>query len=661
MKKLLLLPILFLLSIGAYAQVPVIQWQKCLGGSLLEEGRTIVQTADSGFIVAGLTESNDGDVTFNNGGYDTWLAKLTPAGSITWQRSYGGSLSDNCNYIQQTSDGGYIFASSSKSNDGDATLNYGTFDFWVVKVNATGGIIWQKSYGGSGVDAPHCVKQTADGGYIVCGRTNSFSDDVVGNHGIDDFWVVRLSDTGRLLWAKCYGGTGDDDAGVVMEMPDGSFIVGGATASNDGDVSGNHGGDDYWVIRISDTGALIWQKCFGGTGKDVISDHSGGSGGMEFTSDSCIIVSGFSNSNDGDITGNHGDNDYWIVKMSLTGSLIWQKSYGGTGDDAATSIDRTDDGGYVIGGTTYSNNGDVTGNNGGYDYWVVKISDTGALQWQKCMGGTGASPGDVANGVLQVRGGGYIVAGFSNANDSDVSGNHGQFDYWVVKLNCAMPVVGPVSGPASVCVGSSIMLSDTSAGGVWGSITGKTTVSGGTVTGITSGTEVIAYTVSNTCGGSIATHAVTVNPLPVPVITATGAVLSTTMSYVTYQWLSGTTPIAGATNATYTATTSGTYRVIVTDANGCSDTSAVHSIVPAGLNSIQTANEITVLPNPTTGTITVTGVDNPAIKVYNTTGQLVNETHSGNISIADYPSGLYFVKVFNAQGVLLKLEKVVKH
>ncbi len=658
MKKLLLLPILFILSICTYAQAPNIQWQKCLGGTLLEEGRTIVQTADSGFLVAGLAESNDSEVTGNHGGYDSWLVKLTPTGTISWSHAYGGTKSDNCNYIQQTSDGGYVFAASSKSDDGDATLNHGTFDFWIVKITSTGTITWQKSFGGSGVDAVHCVKQTTDGGYIVCGRSNSTDGDVTGNHGDDDFWVLRLSSTGGLIWQKCYGGTGDDDGGVVMELPDGSFVLGGASASNDGDVTGNHGGDDYWVIRISPTGTLLWQKCFGGTNNDIISDHAGGSGGMQFTTDSCIIVSGWSKSSDGDVTGNHGDNDYWIVKISLTGSLVWQKSFGGTGDDAATSMDRTDDGGYIVAGTTYSNDGDVTDNNGGYEYWVVKISDTGALQWQKCMGGTSASPGEVANAVLQTWGGGYIVAGFAKANDSDVSGNHGEADYWVVKLNCIMPVVGAISGSADVCVGSSVLLSDTTAGGLWNSATGKTSVSGGTVTGITVGAEVIYYSVANTCGATVALHNITVNPLPVPVILISGGVLSTAVPYVTYQWLSGTTPIAGATNATYTHTGPGSYNVVVTDSNGCSDTSST-SMNVEGVNNIY-ANDITILPNPANEYISVYGVKDVSMRLYSILGQLLKETRSKTISIAEYPAGLYIVGVFDSEGLLLKQEKVVK-
>ena len=628
----------------------------------MEESRYIVQTSDSGYIVAGLAQSNDSQVTGNHGAYDTWLVKLSPTGAITWQKAYGGSASDNCNYVQQTADGGYIFGSSSKSSDGDVSLNHGSFDFWIVKLNPTGGITWQKSFGGSGVDAVHCVKQTADGGYIACGRTHSTDGDVTGNHGDDDVWVIRLSDTGGVIWKKCYGGTGDDDGGVIMEMPDGSFMIGGASTSNDGDVTGNHGGDDYWVVKVSATGTLIWQKSLGGSGIDQISSHSGGSAGLQLTADGGVIVSGWSNSTDGDVTGNHGDYDFWVVKLSGTGSLQWQKSFGGTQDDEATSLDKTADGGYIVAGTTYSNDGDVSGSNGWYDYWVVKISDTGALQWQKCMGGSDASPGECANAVHATMGGGYILTGYTSSNDSDVSGNHGDIDYWVVKLNCIMPEVGPIGGPSNVCVGATITLSDTAAAGSWNSSTGKASVvAAGVITGITAGTDVISYSVVNTCGADIATHTITINPLPVPVITASGSVLSTTVSFTTYQWLSGTTPISGATGATYTAITSGSYRVIVTDANGCSDTSAAQNLIPAAVNNLTNDMAVSIVPNPTTGELTILGENIASIKVYNSVGQLIKESAMPIISLTGFPEGLYYAEALNGNGMILGRSKIIKN
>ncbi len=154
---------------------------------------------------------------------------------------------------------------------------------------------------------------------------------------------------------------------------------------------------------------------------------------MHQTIDGGYIVAGYSNSNDGDVTGNHGNYDYWIVKIDTTGNIQWQKSLGGTGYDYAYSMQQTSDGGYVVAGQSDSNDGDITGNHGGStDYWIVKLDNTGNIQWQKSVGGTST---DLGRSIQQTSDGGYIVAGHSGSNNGDVTGNHGNFDFGIVKLS----------------------------------------------------------------------------------------------------------------------------------------------------------------------------------------------------------------------------------
>lgn len=440
MKSLTFTLLFALLTAAAVAQVPAIQWQKSLGGSALDVGSYVIQNPDSTYVTIGTSASNNFDVSGNHGGYDAWVVKLSTTGSVVWQISIGGSNSDHGNFIQRTADGGYIVAGDTRSNDGDVSGNHGNVDCMIVKLTSTGSIVWLKLLGGSALDLAHCIRQTSDGGYIVVGSSASNDGDVTGNHGSDDYWVAKLTSAGAITWQQSYGGSGHDDASAVWEAPDGTFFVAGNSFSSDGDVTGAHGDFDYWILKLSATGSIIWQKALGGTGDESVCEHST-SGGMQGTPDSGVIVTGWSNSNDGDVTGNHGSYDYWVVKLTSTGSIAWQKSFGGTDDDESTCLSQTSDSGYVIGGTTYSNNGDVSGNNSGYDYWVIKMSAGGTLQWQKCMGGSGAPPGDCANGVQQTLDGGFIVTGFSNANDSDVSGNHGDYDFWLVKLR-HLPTLG---------------------------------------------------------------------------------------------------------------------------------------------------------------------------------------------------------------------------
>ena len=287
----------------------------------------------------------------------TTLYLTAQALSIEWQKSLGGSEFDAAYSIQQTTDGGYIVAGESYSTNGDVTGNHGDYDYWVVKLSTTGVIEWQKSLGGSGYDVGWNIQQTTDGGYIVIGYANSTDGDVMGNHGDFDYWVVKLSSTGSIEWQKSLGGSGEDRGYSIQQTTDGGYIVAGQSASTNGDVTGNHGGNDYWVVKLSSTGSIIWQKSLGGTGSDV-------GRSIQQTTDGGYIVAGTSNSIDGDVTGNHGDFDYWVVKLSSTGAIIWQKTLGGTGSDNAYSIRQTTDGGYVVAGTSNSNDGDVTGNHG---------------------------------------------------------------------------------------------------------------------------------------------------------------------------------------------------------------------------------------------------------------------------------------------------------
>lgn len=403
---------------------PGIEWQKSFGGSFGDEAYAVEQTSDGGYIIVGLSKSSDGNVTSNQGDSDYWVLKLNSTGVIDWQKSYGGTDVDIPRSIQQTLDGGYIVAGYSKSNDGDVSGNHGLNDYWVLKLSSTGDIIWQKTYGGTADDFAYVVKQTTEGGYIVAGYSKSTDGDVSGNHGESDYWVVKLTSTGVISWQNSFGGSDHDIPESIQQTTDGGYILAGYSKSNDGDITNNQGNYDYWILKITDTGSLDWQKSFGGTSFDYGT-------AIKQTTDGGYIVAGLTLSNDGDVTGNHGNADYWVLKLTNTGAITWQKAYGGSELDYAYAINQTADGDYIVAGFSYSNNYDVSGNHGLTDYWVLKISNIGVLKWQKSMGGTGE---DYSFAMNLTSDGGCIVTGYSFSNNGDVSGNHGESDFWVVKL-----------------------------------------------------------------------------------------------------------------------------------------------------------------------------------------------------------------------------------
>lgn len=410
----------------SFAQAPAIQWQKCLGGTGFEDCYSIQPTPDGGYIIAGETTSNDGDVTgIHVGICDAWVIKVSATGAIEWQKVLGGTDYDSALSIQPTTDGGYIMAGYTASTDGDVTGNHGDKDAWVVKLSATGTIMWQKTMGGTLYDYSSFIQPTPDGGYIVAGGTSSYDGDLTGNYGFYDAWVVKLSATGAIEWQKSLGGSGSESSGDILLTSDGGYIVFGTTNSTDGDVTVNHGGDDVWVVKLSSAGVMIWQKTYGGTGADVGCS-------IKHMPDGGYILAGTTVSNDGDVTGNHGGYcDVWVVKLSASGTIEWQKTLGGTDIDTAQHIQPTPDGGYIVACDTYSNDGDVTGYHGDSDAWVVKLSAIGTIIWQKALGG---SITDQVRCIQPTPDGGYIMAGITMSTDGDVIGNIGVTDVWVVKL-----------------------------------------------------------------------------------------------------------------------------------------------------------------------------------------------------------------------------------
>lgn len=425
-----------LMSNLAFAAAQEIEWEKSYGGSGRDWARDIQQTNDGGYIVAGSSNSKDGDVTGNHGKYDFWIVKLNPEGNIVWQKSLGGSNNDCAYSVQQTTDGGYIVAGVSDSNDGDVGQNRGRSDGWVVKLDGNGEIKWQKTYGGSALDWISDIRQTEDGGYIFTGSSHSDDGDASGNHGRDygffkldpsrDCWVVKLDSEGEILWGKMYGGSKDEGGQAIKQTKDGGYIVAAVSNSSDGDLKNFKEGEshDFWIIKLDATGNIDWQKLFGGSKIDIANS-------IQQTMDNGYIVAGYTVSNDGDVSLKHGVHDYWIIKLDVDGDLMWQRTLGGKRFQWATNVQQTIDGDYIIAGYSDSIDGDVTGNHGHDDYWIVKLNTEGGIVWEKSLGGSGY---DEAYSLQKTSDGGYIIAGSSDSRDGDVSGNHDSLDFWIIKM-----------------------------------------------------------------------------------------------------------------------------------------------------------------------------------------------------------------------------------
>ena len=285
----------------------------------------------------------------------------------------GGSGLDYATDMVAAPDGGFVVAGYSQSVDGDIETPLGDNDFWIVKVTATGNIVWRKNLGGSGSDNAYRISGTTDGGYIVTGSTQSMDGQVTGQHYFEenpilaDAWVVKLDGEGNLQWQKTLGGYTSDYGFDIKQTTDGGYIMAGASESADGDITATLGGYDYWIVKLDVAGNLLWQKSLGGNGYDEARNI--------IETDNGYIVSGMSYSQTNNISTNYGGGDIWVTGLDTSGNLIWEKNYGGSLNDTVYHMFKNSIGDYILCGYTYSADNDVAQNYGDSDGWIISLGE----------------------------------------------------------------------------------------------------------------------------------------------------------------------------------------------------------------------------------------------------------------------------------------------
>jgi len=362
--------------------------------------------------------------------------------TIVNQKTIGGNGGDNLQDICLTNDGGIIVGGYSNSGiSGEKTKkSRGVYDYWVVKLNKHQKIQWNKTIGGSSLDELTAVQQTSDGGYILGGFSNSkiSGEKTQATRGGYDYWIVKLDSSGSIEWDKTIGGNSDDELNSLQQTSDGGYILGGYSES---DVSGEKtqisrgGGYDYWIVKVDNLGNIQWDKTIGGNGYDNL--HS-----LQQTNDGGFILGGTSTSGiSGEKTQiSRGIEDYWIVKVDNVGNIQWDKTVGGNGYDNLHSLQQTNDSGFILGGASTSGlSGEKTENNeGNYDYWIVKLNENGHIQWDKTIGGNGY---DNLYSINEISKNHYAMGGgsFSGISFDKTDTSRGSSDYWIVYLDYHSP------------------------------------------------------------------------------------------------------------------------------------------------------------------------------------------------------------------------------
>ncbi len=356
-----------------------------------------------------------------NGGIDYTVLKVDENGDKIWDISLGGSADDIITAVGVNSANEYLFGGYSESGiSGDKTEEKkGETDIWLVKTDSKGDILWDRTIGTIERDDVSVILPTDDGGYILGGRTSSgiSGDKTSISYGDSDYWVIKIDKNGDIIWERTYGGSSDDYLSTIMSTEDGNFLIGGSSSSSISGVKTEANkssyGDDYWVVKIDKNGDILWDKTYGGNSYDKLRT-------IVQTLEGNYVLGGYTySSSSGDMkAASKGERDYWIIEIDTSGNLIWEKNIGGAADDLLTSILVLPNGEYYLfGGSSSEISADKTERlvQSAYeDSWLVKIDKNGNVLWDKTYGKEGITtwPGN----IFPASDNSYVLGGHYNSD-----------------------------------------------------------------------------------------------------------------------------------------------------------------------------------------------------------------------------------------------------
>jgi hypothetical protein len=362
-------------------------WRKTYGGAKRDKAMSIVQTGDGGYAIAGHTRS------YGAGGSDFWLVRTDSSGTLLWNRTYGGRGDDYCSSMVQTDDGFAITGYTKSYGAGD-------YDFWLVKTDSSGNALWNRTYGGEESEQAMSLIQTNDRGYVIAGNTESFGA------GSSDCWLVKTDINGNLEWNQTYGEAGWEYAHCVIETSDEGYAITGGYQPVGADWS------DFWLVKTDSAGNMEWNKTYGGPSEEFAYS-------LVQTVDGGYAIAGRTLYEYA-----HPPNyDFWLVKTDANGNMAWNKTYGRAYIDRAYSVLQTSDGGYAMVGRTQARDAS------GFllvDFWVIKVDRSGNVQWNKTYGGANS---DWAWSFVQTSDEGYTIAAYTD------SFGVGDYDFWLIKTD----------------------------------------------------------------------------------------------------------------------------------------------------------------------------------------------------------------------------------
>jgi len=429
--------LLFLTCHSLHAQEIMLVGQKTFGGSEREWAYDAAFNESGELVIVGLSASGiSGDITEENRGEGDFLI-LSLDGQLieTGHRLFGGTGSDAARRMIVLEDGGIVVGGSSASpiSEDKTAPNKGGLDYWVVRFDSDGNELWQRTFGGSQNDILSDMTLMDDGNLLLAGTSYSgiSGDKTEASRGSTDYWLVCVGPDGDMIWDRTYGGSGIDNMASVVAIPDGSILVSGESVSQ---TSGEKTQDNYgiinlWMLLLDSEGNVTWDLTVGGSDNEAV--------GIATYLNNAIYVAASSNS---PVSGTktqtpRGLLDYWVSKIGMDGTVIWDRAFGGTLGEGPRAIAPISGNRIILSGFSASN---ATGeksepSNGMSDMWLVCIDEDGDMVWDKGIGG---SQDDLAYRTVELAAGHLFTIGYSNSGISGdkTESNRGQEDFWIVEI-----------------------------------------------------------------------------------------------------------------------------------------------------------------------------------------------------------------------------------
>ncbi len=566
-----------------------IQWQRTYGGSGSDLAYSICSSAAGGFLISGGSFSFDNDLPINKGNEDAWIFKIDPLGNLIWSYSFGGTDLDVLYSIVEDSRGSIYCSGTTNSTDGDITTNYGNYDWLLLKLDASGNLIFSRTYGGSSYDASTTMILNSNQNITIGGYSRSNNHDLSTNIGGTDCWTLEVDSFGLILRSKQFGGTQSENVFDIKQSSDGGYLIACGTTSNDSDVGSNFGGEDIWILKTDASFNVEWKKSYGGSNNDRPASI------LELNPGQYLFV-GYTYSNNYMVSNNHGNGDIWMTELNCRSPQAIIASIGNS---------------FCLGDTISlvslsTNNSD--------QLWNVQnvFSHDSIFQF---------IPSTLGTNTIQLT-----AQTCNNISTTTAS---------LLVNDCYIPNVSFNISNSQLCANSSVQFNDHSTNATswsWtfpGGIPATSTDQNPTVNYPTAGTYSVLLTALNSHGAQslMRVNCVVVHPNPiVPTITVNGNTL--TSSYAnSYQWNFNSVALPGNNLQTCTALNDGFYSVEVNNQFNCSAVSdSIYLTVDEVISLEHSKDGIYLFPNPAKDQVRVYNNGKRkinSISVYNSIGEII--------------------------------------